>query len=57
MLIEEIAAADPSAVALEAACRRLRRNCTFLPSIGEVLKALRKARPCSSRNPGAADCY
>jgi hypothetical protein len=47
MLIEEIAAVDPHAVKLEAACRRLRRNCTFVPSVGEVLKALRKVKtPC-----------
>jgi hypothetical protein len=39
-LIEEIAAADPSAVQLEAACRRLVRTCTFLPTVAEVLKAL-----------------
>jgi hypothetical protein len=47
MLIEEIAAAGPHAVKLEAACRWLRRNCTFVPSVGEVLKALRKVKtPC-----------
>ena len=40
-LIEEIVAANPGAVQLEAACRWLRRNCTFPPSIAEALKALR----------------
>jgi hypothetical protein len=44
MLIEEIAAADPCAVTLEAACRWLRRNCTFVPSVGEVLKSLQKVK-------------
>jgi hypothetical protein len=39
MLIEEIVAANPTAVQLEAACRWVRRNCTFAPSIAEMLKA------------------
>jgi hypothetical protein len=47
-LIEELVAANPTAVQLEAACRWLRRNCTFVPSVGEILKAIRKPKmvPC-----------
>jgi hypothetical protein len=41
MLIEEIIAAKPSAVALEACCREIRRTKTFIPTVAEVLKVLR----------------
>lgn len=41
MLIEEIVAANPSASALEATCRELRRSKNFAPSIAEMLKELR----------------
>jgi len=40
LLIEEIVAADPDAIRLEAAMRRLRREKTFVPTIAEVLKAI-----------------
>ena len=47
MLIEELVAANPTAVELEAACRWVRRNCTFAPSVAEMLKAIREAKlPC-----------
>jgi hypothetical protein len=46
-LIEEIVAANPGAIQLEAACRWLLRNCTFLPTVAEMLKAIRGAKvPC-----------
>jgi hypothetical protein len=42
MLIEEIVAANPSASALEATCRQIRRTATFVPTLAEVLKILRE---------------
>jgi hypothetical protein len=42
MMIEEIIAANPSASALEATCRELRRTKNFAPSTAEVLKELHK---------------
>lgn len=42
MLIEEIIAANPSALALESACREIRRSKTFAPAIAEVLALLRE---------------
>jgi hypothetical protein len=42
MMIEEIVAANPTAVALEGACREIRRTKTFAPSIPELLEALRQ---------------
>ena len=42
MLIEEIFAANPSAVALEATCREIRRTKTFVPAVAEVLKVLKE---------------
>lgn len=44
MLMIDVRAAAPSIGALEAACRKLRRTCTFVPSIAEVLKAIDEAR-------------
>lgn len=44
MLMIDVRAAAPSIGALEAACRKLRRTCTFVPSIAEVLKALDDAK-------------
>jgi hypothetical protein len=41
MLIEEVYAADPNACVLESACRRVRREKDFPPSIAEVLKAIK----------------
>jgi hypothetical protein len=41
-LIEEVAAANPSASALEATCRHIRRTATFAPAVPEVLKVLRE---------------
>jgi hypothetical protein len=40
-LIEEIVAANPSVIALEATCREIRRTKKFLPAIVEVLDILR----------------
>jgi hypothetical protein len=46
-IIEELVAANPSAVQLEAACRRLVRNCTVVPSVAEALKAIGEVKvPC-----------
>jgi hypothetical protein len=42
MMIEEVIAANPSASALEATCRELRRTKNFAPSIAELLKELRR---------------
>jgi hypothetical protein len=42
LMIEEIIAANPSAMALESTCRQIRRTKTFLPAISEVLEALRE---------------
>jgi hypothetical protein len=42
MLVEEIVAAGPSAVALEATCREIRRTKNFAPTIAEVLKILKE---------------
>jgi hypothetical protein len=45
-MIEEIIVADPSPAQLEAACRSLARtDRIYLPSIAEVLNALREAAP------------
>jgi hypothetical protein len=60
-IIEEIVAAEPCAIALEAACRRLVRTCKFPPTVVEVLEALREANvPASDfddRNKAEEDCY
>jgi hypothetical protein len=40
MLVEEIRAVRPSASAVEATCRVIRRTSTFLPAAAEVLKVL-----------------
>jgi hypothetical protein len=42
MLIEEIVAANPSASALEATCRQIRRTLRFAPTIAELLGVLRQ---------------
>jgi hypothetical protein len=42
MLIEEVYAKNPNACVLESACRRVRREKDFPPSIAEVLKAIDK---------------
>lgn len=44
MLMIDVRAAAPSIGAIETACRKLRRTCTFVPSIAEVLKALDEAK-------------
>ena len=41
MLIEEVAAAALTATALEAACRKVRRTAKFIPTISEVLAAIK----------------
>ncbi len=43
MLVIDVGAASPSIGALEAACRKLRRTCTFTPAISEVLTAIAEA--------------
>ena len=40
-LVEDVGALQPSIGALEAACRHLRRTCTFVPTIAECLQAIR----------------
>ena len=40
MLCEDVGAQAPTISGLEAACRQLRRNCLFIPTIAEVLTAL-----------------
>jgi hypothetical protein len=42
MLTEEVYAANPNACVLESACRSVRRNQDFAPSIAELLKAINK---------------
>jgi hypothetical protein len=42
MLIEEVVAAVPMATTLEAACRKVRRTAKFLPTISEVLAAIKE---------------
>jgi septal ring factor EnvC (AmiA/AmiB activator) len=42
-LAEDIGAAGPGRLALDTACRRVRRSCRFTPSIAEVLEALTTA--------------
>jgi hypothetical protein len=42
LMIEEIVAANPSMIALEATCRKIRRTKKFLPAIVEVLDILRE---------------
>jgi hypothetical protein len=42
MLTEEVYAANPSACVLESACRQVRRERDFPPSIAEVLKAIKE---------------
>jgi hypothetical protein len=61
MMIEEIVTYNPGAVQLEAACRWVRRNCKFPPSIAEMLQALREVETgtgeFNDQNPGEEDCY
>jgi hypothetical protein len=40
VLAEDVASAQPSAIVLERACRRIRRTATFVPTIAEVLAAI-----------------
>ena len=47
MVIEEVYVRKPDACVLESACRRIRREKDFTPSIAEVLKAID-----SERRPG-----
>jgi hypothetical protein len=42
MLTEEILAAKPKVRALESTCREIRRSMTFVPSVAEFLKVLRR---------------
>ena len=56
MLVEEIVAAEPSAVALEAACREIRRTKNFLPTPAEMLKILReKETEAAAANDACCD--
>jgi hypothetical protein len=43
MLVEDVAAQQPTFGGLEAACRHLRRTCRFIPAIAETLAALEAA--------------
>jgi hypothetical protein len=42
VLLDDVMALEPSYVALESACRKLRRTQKFLPSISEVIAAIEK---------------
>jgi hypothetical protein len=56
MLVEEIVAAEPCAVALEATCREIRRTKNFAPTIAEVLKILKeKNREAAEANDACLD--
>jgi hypothetical protein len=44
MVVEEVYANNPNACVLESACRRVRRNQDFPPSIAEMLKAIKNER-------------
>jgi hypothetical protein len=44
MLCEDVAADQPSASDIEAACRKIRRTSKFLPTISEVLEAIGEAK-------------
>jgi hypothetical protein len=59
VMIEEIVAAKPSASALEATMRHLRRNSTFAPSVAEMLKVLREKMELWSgyHEMYVAECY
>jgi hypothetical protein len=45
-LAEDIGAMQPGRLALEWACRKLRRTCKFVPAIAEVFEAVTKASTC-----------
>lgn len=42
MLVEDVVAARPSIAAVVQGCTKLRRTCKFLPTIAEVLEAIRE---------------
>jgi hypothetical protein len=44
MLIEDVAADLPAIGDIEDACRQIRRTCRFLPTIAEVIEAIRVAK-------------
>jgi vacuolar-type H+-ATPase subunit I/STV1 len=56
MLIEEIMAAEPSVVSLESACRSIRRSAKFLPTISEVLEALKEESKTWTKCWEAIEC-
>jgi hypothetical protein len=56
MLIEEIYANGPNACVLESACRRIRREKNFAPSIAEMLKAIAAESTCWSSRWDLFDC-
>ena len=49
LLLEEVSAFEPSVFELEGACRQLVRTVNFVPSIAEVLAALREQRDLFER--------
>ena len=56
MLVEEIVAAEPSAVALEATCREIRRTKNFPPTPAEMLKILKeKETEAAAANDACCD--
>jgi hypothetical protein len=57
MLIEEIMAAVVSVVSLETACRNIRRSAKFLPTISEVLEAIKEANSLWSKRWEAIECF
>ena len=55
MLIEEVVAANPSASALEATCRQIRRTMRFAPTIAELLGVLRQQQETWSEHLGIGE--
>jgi hypothetical protein len=56
MLIEEVVAAAPTVTALEAACRKVRRTAKFLPTISEVLAAIKEEQRAWDERWDAINC-
>ena len=55
MLVEEVVAAGHGTLALESACRKLRREQRFMPSISEVLAVLAREHTTWTKRLGAID--
>jgi len=56
MLVEDVAAQEPSAAALSLACRGLRRTARFVPTIAEVLEAIARAQENVDRRASTIRC-